>query len=282
MKFYFIPLLLLFLTASCSNTDENVPQVENLVAQTLLNVSYGSDAEQIADIYLPANRMSITTKTILVVHGGGWSGGDKADLSPIITTLQSQFPNRAIVNMNYRLGTTESPGFPKQIQDIEQLIAHLKSSDYQIANQYALVGVSAGAHLSLLYSYKYDSNNEVKAVASIVGPTDFTDPNYNTSPLFNGGLSPLVGAFTYQNNPEIFIEVSPATHVNNQSPPTAMFMGDQDPLVPATQGPILKQKLDNVDVENELTIYNGGHGNWDEPSLINFQQKLIAFINTHL
>lgn len=281
MKLYAFPLLLLLVTFGCSKSDD-VQQVENLPAQTLLNVSYGLDSQQLADIYLPAGRMSSTTKTIIVIHGGGWSGGDKSDLSPSISTFQSQFPNRAIVNMNYRLGTTESPGFPKQIQDIQQLTSHLKSSSYQIANEYALVGASAGAHLSMLYSYKYDNANEVKAVVSIVGPTDFTDPNYYNSPLFNSGLQALVGNYTYQNNPEIYMEVSPATHVSAQSPPTAMFMGDQDPLVPASQGPILKAKLDGVSVSNQLTIYNGGHGNWDEASLLDFQQKLVLFINTHL
>ena len=278
MKLYALPLLLLFLTFGCSNSDD-VVEIQNLPAQTLLNVSYGTDSEQIADIYLPANRTS-ATKTIILIHGGGWSGGSKADFTAILPEAQAEFPNYAIVNMDYRLGTPQSPGFPKQIQDIETLIAHLKSSSYQISNKYAMIGASAGAHLSMLYAYRYDPQHEVKAVVSIVGPTDFTDPNFVGNPLFTDGLAPLVGNTTFQENPEIYAVVSPVTHVNAQSPPTAMFFGNADPLIPNSQGPILKQKLDQFGVFNEMTYYDGGHGNWDEPSLVNFQQKVIAFITS--
>ena len=276
MKLYALPLLLLFLTLGCSNSDD-VVEIQNLPAQTLLNVSYGNDSEQIADIYLPAGRTS-ATKTIILIHGGGWSGGSKADFTAVVSEVQTEFPNHAVVNMNYRLGTSQSPGFPKQIQDIEQLIAHLKSSGYQISNKYAMIGASAGAHLAMLYAYRYDPQHEVKAIVNIVGPTDFTDPNFVGNPLFTYGLVPLVGNTTFQENPEMYAEVSLVTHFNAQSPPTAMFFRNADPLIPITQGPILKQKLDQFGVYNEMTYYEGGHGNWDEPSLINFQQKVIAFI----
>lgn len=276
MKLYALPLLLLFLSFGCSNSDDAI-EVQNLPAQTLLNTPYGNDSEQIADIYLPANRTS-ATKTIIFIHGGGWSGGSKDDFTAAVPVVQAEFPNYAIVNMNYRLGTAQSPGFPKQIQDIEKLISHLKSSSYQISNKYAMIGASAGAHLSMLYAYKYDPQHEVKAVVNIVGPTDFTDPNYVGNPLFTYGLVPLVGSTTFEENPEIYIQVSPVTHVNAQSPPTIMFFGNSDPLIPTSQGAILKQKLDQFGVYNEMTYYDGGHGNWDEPSLINFQQKVIAFL----
>lgn len=279
MKLYIIPLLLLIFTASCGNSDDvNENEQENLAAQTFLNVSYAPDLQQTADIYLPANRKSATTKTIILIHGGGWSDGDKSELTPAVPTLQAQFPEFAIVNMNYRLGSAQSPGFPKQIQDIQQLIAHLKQAPYQISNEYALLGTSAGAQLALLYGYKYDNNDDIKAIISIIGPTDFTDPNYFSSPLFNTALAPLVGLHTYQNNPEIYAAASPALHVDAGSPPTAMFMGDQDPLVPATQGPLLQDKLDSFGIQHQLTMYNGGHGNWDQASLADMQQKIGTFV----
>ena len=230
------------------------------------------------DIYLPAGRNS-STKAIILVHGGGWTSGSKADFNYFIPVLKSQFPEHAIVNINYRLATLESPGFPKQIEDIQTLVAHLKTADYSISSDYAFIGASAGAHLSMLYSYHYDDADDVKAVCSIVGPTDFTDPAYTENPLFQNGLTYLVGNYSFEQNPEVFIEVSPAAHVSAESPPTIMFYGGQDPLIPATQSQILRDKLDDFGVYNEWYLYaQGGHGDWDAATMLDFTGKLITFL----
>ncbi|HEY0090843.1 MAG TPA: alpha/beta hydrolase [Flavobacterium sp.] len=277
MKKFSIPVLSMFLALGCNKTDENNTSTA-VAAQQMFNVSYGADAEQIMDIYLPAGR-DASTKTIILVHGGGWTGGSKADFAYFIPTLKSDFPDHAIVNINYRLATLDSPGYPKQIQDIEQVVAHLKSADYNISDDYAFIGASAGAHLSMLYAYNFDTSNDVKAVCSIVGPTDFTDPAYTDNPLFQNGLTYLVGNETWQDSPEIFIEVSPITHVTAQSPPTIMFYGGLDPLIPASQSPRLKERLDDFGVYNEWYLYaNGGHGNWDPLTMLDFTTKLTAFL----
>ena len=45
------------------------------------------------DIYLPANRSVTATKVIIMIHGGGWTGGDKADFNVMIdTTLKNGCP----------------------------------------------------------------------------------------------------------------------------------------------------------------------------------------------
>jgi acetyl esterase/lipase len=277
MKLHNIPALCLFLTLGCNQSTESSAN-KNLPAQDKPNTAYGNDAQQKMDIYLPAGRDE-NTRTIILLHGGGWSGGSKSDLAYFVPMLKSQFPNHAIVNMNYRLGTSASPGFPKQIQDIEKAIAHLQNSNYDISNEYAFIGASAGAHLGLLYAYHHDPKREVKAVVSIVGPADFSDPAYTGNPLFQFGLSSLIGYVNVQQNPEVYLEVSPATHVSAQSPPTAMFYGGQDQLIPASQGPRLKAKLDEYNVYNELHFYpNGGHGNWNSTINADFQAKLIAFL----
>ena len=280
MKFFMTPLFVFFLSFGCNDNTDNTA-VATLPASNLKNVSYGSDPEQIMDVYLPAGRTS-STKVFVLVHGGAWSGGSKEDFAYVIPMLQLQFPNYAFVNLEYRLATLSSPGFPKQIQDIEKMISFLKSSSYNVSSDYAFIGASAGAHLSMLYSYKYDADDSVKAVCSVVGPTDFTDPSYTQNPIFAQGLTYLIGPADYNVNPAPFIAVSPVTHVDAQSPPTILFYGGQDPLIPATQGPRLKEKLDDAGVYNEFYIYaNGGHGNWDAATTLDFQSKLSNFLQLH-
>lgn len=278
MKKYMTPILVALVFASGCNTNEE-KDVPNLEAKILSNVAYGTDPEQKMDVYLPANRTS-ETKVFVLVHGGGWSGGSRTDMSYAIPMLKTYFPNHAVVNLDYRLGSQDSPAFPKQIEDIGKAIDFLKESDYQIGNSYGLIGASAGAHLSLLYAYKFDPDNEVQAVCSIVGPTDFTDPAYTGNPLFQYGLGALVGNANYATNPEVFIEVSPRTHVSASSAATIQFNGGQDPLIPVSQATRLKERLDANNVYNEYYLYpNGGHFNWDAPTLVDFQTKLVAFFN---
>src|SRR5207244_2485392 len=88
-----------------------------------LNISYGTHPEQIMDIYLPEGRNVTTTKVVILIHGGGWSGGTKESigfLGPLFYFGLN--PKPAVVNMAYRLGTIQSPGFPKQIDDIGAVI----------------------------------------------------------------------------------------------------------------------------------------------------------------
>ena len=70
-------------------------QTTLLPAETRMNVSYGADAGQKIDIYLPAGRTT-NTKVIVLVHGGGWSGGSRANFNYFIPVLKNEFPDHAI------------------------------------------------------------------------------------------------------------------------------------------------------------------------------------------
>lgn len=278
MKHIMLPLMILFFNLGCKNAEEDKPKVI-LPAKELKNVSYGTDSQQKLDIYLPAGRDE-NTKVFILVHGGGWSGGSKTDFNYVVPILKAQFPNHAVVNIDYRLATMQSPAFPKQIQDIEKVIQHIKESDYSLSDDFAFIGASAGAHLSMLYSYKYDKAGDVKAVCNIVGPADFTDPYYAHHPYYHFAGMYLIGDM--KKHPEAAIEVSPALQVTKDAPPTIMFYGGKDPVVPATQAERLKQKLDATDVPNEYHLYaNGGHGGWNDITMKDFQDKLVRFIKKY-
>lgn len=276
MKTYLF-LLFLAIFSSCS-PDDSAPVSSNLNAETLLNVSYGNNPQQLIDIYLPAGRTSSTTKVLFLVHGGGWTSGSKNDMTPLIPGIQAQFPDYAIVNIDYRLGTLELPAYPNQINDIQSVVNYMESNNFNVSKQYGFIGVSAGAHLSLLYSYKLDTEHHVKAICSIVGPTDFTDPAYENHIAIATTFPYLVGP-----NPSetLFAEVSPITYVSGQSARTIQFAGNQDPLIPTSQGTRLKQKLDDFNITNELHVYNAGHGDFNPFDAQDINVKLIAFLSTN-
>lgn len=247
----------------------------------LTDIAYGSDSQQIMDVYLPANRDE-NTKVFVLIHGGGWNAGSKADMGFMYETLKLYYPNHAIVNMGYRLATLSSPGYPKQIQDIDLALAEIKKAKYGVSDEVFLLGGSAGGHLAMLYGYAFDEANRVKGIANTVGPADFTDPSYTNDPAFEYALIYFVGPETYVENPSLWAEASPVTHISSSSPKTISFYGSADPLVPATQMDRLHDKLDAFGVVNEKTMYDGeGHGDWSEANANDFGIKLLQFINTH-
>ena len=236
------------------------------------------------DVYLPAGRNENISKVLVLIHGGGWSGGSKEDMDYAIAGLNAAFPKYAIVNIGYRLGTVQSPGFPKQIDDIKLALNYVKSkrSEYKINPVYGMFGNSAGGHLALLYGSAYDPLREVKVICNQVGPVDFTDPSYSANPVFTYALFPLVGNYTYAQNPQLYRQVSPVTHVTSQSPKTISLYGDSDPLIPTVQGGLLEDKLDSVGVYNKFYLYQGdGHGNWSPTHAAHMVKKIIYFFNNY-
>ena len=277
---FLFPFLLCFiLLNSCNNEQINANRLATKVLeeQTIFNVSYGNNSQQKFDLHLPANRSSSSTKTLLLVHGGAWIEGDKEDMNYLIPILKQQLPNYAIVNINYRLADAENYAFPMQLNDLNSVIAKLKKEDYGISNQFGFIGSSAGAHLSLLYSYSYDTNREVKMVASIVGPTNLTDSNYTNNEWWLNNYYPLTGLH-YEGNEDYFKSLSPYYTATSQSPPTILFYGDTDPLIPITQGQDMHSKLNELGIYNEFSLYKGGHGNWSHNDIIDTYTKLISFI----
>jgi len=279
---FFILLLLIIGFYSCSDNELELKINEPLVKTEQLNISYGDDNLQKYDIYLPANRTKLNTKIFILVHGGSWVSGDKNDMEYLVSMLQLNFPHYAIININYRLATLTKPAFPMQINDIEQVINHLQlnAETYQISNGLAFIGTSAGAHLSLLYSYKYDTSQNVKMVCSIVGPTNFTDINYVNSPNYSNfeTTMQLITGVNYADNPAFYEELSPYHVATDTSPPTILFYGAQDELIPTSQGVDMHEKLNELGITNEFTLYeNESHG-WDGISLLDTSTKLTAFI----
>ncbi len=278
---YFGLLILgLLFTFSCSTENEII--VEPLEEISYFDLTYGSDTEQNFDIHLPANR-DLNTPVIILVHGGSWIGGDKSDMDLFTSNIKILMPEFAIANINYQLLTLTENKHPTQINDIEQLLIELKnkSVEYQISNDYYFLGVSAGAHLSLLFSYTKNINNDIKAVCSIVGPTNFTDEAYINSG--NTELELLATTFlgdTFQNNPDLYADASPIFHVNENSTPTLLFYGGKDPLIPVSQGEGLKNKLIEFNVQHEYTLYpNEGHG-WEGINAIDTFTKITAFFKS--
>ncbi len=277
----FLGITLLF---SCKK-ESTITDPVVVQASTMLNVNYGAVANQNMDLYLPAGRSTAVTKVIIMVHGGAWFAGDKSDLSAFVDTLKRRLPDYAIFNINYRLSAFPNNIFPSQELDVKAAVEYIynKRSDYLISDKFVFVGVSAGAHLSLLHAYKYNSPVKIKTVIDFFGPTDMTDLYNNPGAVPQASITTIVGA-TPTSNPLLYQQSSPVNFVSATSCPTLILQGGADPLVnPVSQSGVLNNKLITAAVASQFVLYPGkGHGDdWGPDIFFDAFNKVQAFLALH-
>jgi acetyl esterase/lipase len=277
-------LLFSFALLSCQKETSD-PLPVNEPAKTIKNVPYGTEAAQKMDIYLPPGRTTSATKVMILIHGGAWATGDKADFDEYVDSLKRRMPAYAIFNINYRLSTGTTNTFPTQENDVKAAVefVYSKRSEYVISDKFVLLGASAGGHLALLQGYKQTSPVRVKAIVDFFGPTDMTD-------LYNNPASPMippttvaqiVGA-TPTSNPTLYQQSSPITFVTPQSTPTIILQGGIDPLVASSQSTALRDKLQTLGVTNQYLFYpTEGHG-WVGANLRHSFDQVQAFLEAHV
>lgn len=290
MKTYFtICTLSLALTVglavACKKKTKEPEDEKPAVAENFLDVSYGNDPKQKFNIYLPANRTSSTTPVLFLIHGGAWRAGDRTDFNGSIDPLKSMFPNYAFVSLSYRLYANGTNKFPTQETDVKNCIDYVLNnhSQYKVSTSFGLLGASAGAHLSLLYAYKYgNASYKPKAVVSWSGPTDFVSFYHSvSSPLVKTWISDVVGNVNTADT-LLYNASSPARFVSSGSVPTLLIQGQADTVVPYQQSDLLNAKLNQFNVPHVYKLYpNEGHsysGNISYDVLIHTQN----FLNTYL
>lgn len=282
MKIYLLPIFL-FLT-NCSKPDAvaSLPNEEIILA----DVSYGTHPLQKMDVYLPKNRTD-STKVIVYLHGGGWYLGDKGDIKDGAIYFQKQ--GIAFISINYRLAqTAENNIHPAQMNDIEKAITAIGLNKQKWAlpdDNLALFGGSAGAHLSMLYAYKYNTGGKVKAVISMSGPTDLTDINLINSNI--GGYSIGFMIESYIGAPistqvAAWRDASPINFITKPSTPTLFAHGTVDSAVPYQQSLSAHNKFQSVGGVSQMEpLLNVGHDlvgtNWGD-----LLTKMVNFLNSHL
>ena len=262
-----LSMMLVFNACSDDGTGNGTPDTPGeLPAKTSLNVAYGNDPMQKMDIYLPKGRSSGATPFIVLIHGGAWVMGDKADFNANIDTIKRRQPRYAIFNLNYRLASLPNNNpFPAQENDVKAAIEFINSkrAEFNISDKMVLVGASAGAHLAMLQGYKHTSPLKPKAIVNYYGPSDLVTLYGNSWGMDTTNFKLLVGG-SPTSNPNAYFQSSPINFVVAGSAPTITFQGTIDPLVPASQQTALHAKLNQVGVPNQIKTYFAGHG-WDGP-----------------
>lgn len=219
------------------------------------DVEYGrvGDRPLLLDVYSPAN-IEGRLPGLIFVHGGGWKSGGKKDYK----IYAVQYPQRGYVValISYRF-VQEAP-LPACIEDTKCAVRWMRANAAELQvdpDRIAVIGGSAGGHLSLMAAYSSDVpelegqgghagvSSAVAAVVDLYGPTNFTLPEVRDHPVLLNGFKK-----TYDEAPDLYRLASPITHVDANDPPTLVIQGTIDTIVPTSQSDLLVEWLRSLGV----------------------------------
>lgn len=228
---------------------------------------------------------------VVCVHGGGWRGGSRTDLTKTIEMLAGR--GFVAVAVTYRLVPTAA--FPAQIEDCKASVRWLRANakKYKIdPDRIGAIGMSAGGHLvSLLGTTVKEDGLEgsggnaefssgVQAVISFFGPSDLSERTWNPD-LEKALIEPLVGG-PFADRPELFKKASPVTYVRKGAPPFLLFHGTADKVVPVSQSRILAEKLKAAGASVKLVEIEGADHGWAGPKLLETIEQSVKFLEEQL
>ena len=219
------------------------------------DVSYGEKDANAMDIYLPDKAYKRETNgVILFIHGGSWSGGDKADETIRCRMLASK--GYLVANVNYTLWSEETADMYHVSQVLDELDAALLCVQ-DFANQKgitvdkaATVGYSAGAHLAMLYAYSRAETApvEIVFVGSMAGPAEIS-PEVWGEDMTTRVARRLTGVeitpemLRSGDADELLASVSPVSFIDGNTPPTLLMQGGKDTVVPPANADALVEKF---------------------------------------
>ncbi len=213
------------------------------------------------DIY-HAKNISESAPLLLFIHGGAWKKGDKHDYLRYLI----DFARKGYVTATVQYRFSNKVKFPAQLQDVKAAIRWLKKNadNYYInSKKVAVIGGSAGGHLAMMAGYtsgisefneetESPYSSEVQAVVNLYGPADLTTEYAREQ----SSVTNLIGK-KYNEAPELFQKASPTNYITADDPPTLIFQGTIDELVPFSQSDNLTKQLENAGAQVEYHKLEG-------------------------
>jgi acetyl esterase/lipase len=234
------------------------------------------------DVYRLRDTGNEPKPTMVFIHGGAWKTGKRSDYLPYLIDYAQK--GYVTATVSYRLSRVAK--FPAAVQDVNCAVRWLKAHAEEFGidpDRMVLIGGSAGGHLSMMVGYAGEEplfepqceagalSSEVRAIVNLYGPTDLTTDEARG----RGEPISFLGA-TYDERPDLFRQVSPRFYIRPGLPPTLIFHGTIDSVVPVSQADSLAVWLGNAGVPYD---YHRLHG-W--PHTMDLSKKVNAYCQFYI
>jgi acetyl esterase len=220
------------------------------------------------EVHTPSKSIADEKSTAIVFFfGGGWINGDRSQF----LHQAEYFSRRGAVCFlaDYRTQMNHVTPF-ECVKDAKSAIRFIRkhATDFGIdTGRIVACGGSAGGHLAAATAL-IDSFNEATDDLSV-------NCRPNALLLFNPVIDNGPGGYGYERIGEQYRNFSPLHNIRKGAPPTIVFLGTKDKLVPVATAEYYKTVMDRIGSRCDLKLYEGQpHGFFNYSNLNNYKSTL--------
>jgi acetyl esterase/lipase len=238
-----------------------------------VDVPYGDHDRQVMDIHVARDveRRGDRNYTIVFLHGGGFSFGDKSDNGRYLTPFLEKGMN--VVNMSYRIGQ----GVAVATEDLTNALNHLARSGDRYGLDLSNVvvgGFSAGAMIATTvgfsqddptYPFPLDEGIRISGILNFSGPVDQLEVLEGIFRRSANESWQVVGRNLFPADPrfgreEMIEKFTPFSHFRDGVPPIFLSHGGLDDQVPPSTFTRFLEALAASPVYHRVVFYpEAGH-----------------------
>ena len=210
---------------------------------------------------------------IVFFFGGGWNGG-----TPSQFYKQSRYlTHRGMIAFcaEYRTRSKNKTSPKECVKDGKSAIRFVRAQAAKLGvdpKRIAAGGGSAGGHVAAATATvnKFDEESD---------PLDVS-PRPNALVLFNPVYDNSSKGYGYDRVKDYWKDFSPMHNLSKSTPPTTVFLGTNDKLIPVATGKSFQSKMKELGCRSELHLYDGKpHGFFNSgESFVDTVEKMDLFL----
>ena len=223
----------------------------------------GAGRKEKLDLYFPSGDFRSNRPAVVFIHGGGFTGGDKAEYRSASVSADLCRAGYVVVSCNYVLGPKDKPGvWPQNIADCRNAVRWVRAHAKELGvnpDKIAVAGGSAGGYLALMVGLSDDKTGpggdptakhsaKVSAVIDMYGVVSFAKRGKGEVP----GTSPAEQA-----------AYLPESQCDAQDPAVLILHGTADTTVDIAQSDDMAKALRAAKTPFEYIAVEGAPHTFD-------------------
>ena len=216
------------------------------------------------DLYVQyARDFKVRRPGVLFIHGGGFTGGDKAEYRSASVSADLARAGYVVVSCNYVLGPKDKPGvWPRNIADCREAVRWMRANADALGldpDRIAVAGGSAGGYLALMVGLSDDKTGpggdpQAKHSAKVAAVVDF----YGVVNFSKHGKGDVPGVAAAEQAAYL-----PENQCDAQDPAVLILHGTADTTVDIAQSDAMAKALRVAKVSHEYVVVQGAQHTFD-------------------